>query len=71
MVEIARTAQQVNLRTQNIGARRLHTVMSALLDEALFDAPRARLRSLRITRPYVQRKLQSILENEDLTRYIL
>ncbi|MEW6750164.1 MAG: ATP-dependent protease ATPase subunit HslU [Candidatus Latescibacterota bacterium] len=71
VAEIAHIAHEVNTRTQNIGARRLHTVMSALLEDALFDAPHMRRRSLRITRPYVQRKLQSILENEDLTRYIL
>lgn len=71
VTEIAHTAQEVNLRTQNIGARRLHTVMSALLEDVLFDAPHMRRRTLRIARPYVQRKLQTILDNEDLTRYIL
>ena len=69
--EIARIAYEVNMRTENIGARRLHTVMSTLLDEPLFDAPQAKEKRLRITRGFVRDKLQCILEDEDLSRYIL
>ena len=69
--EIARIAHEVNLRTENIGARRLHTVMSTLLDELLFDAPDSHEKTVRITRKYVRDRLQSILEDEDLSRYIL
>ena len=69
--EIARIAHEVNLRTENIGARRLHTVMSTLLDELLFDAPDIHKKMVRITRKYVRDRLQSILEDEDLSRYIL
>ena len=69
--EIARIAYQINMRMENIGARRLHTVMSALLDQVLFDAPSIRQKTMRITRKYVTRKLEKILEDEDLSRYIL
>jgi len=69
--EIARIAYEVNMRTENIGARRLHTVMSTLLDEPLFDAPQTKEKRLRITRRFVRDKLQCILEDEDLSRYIL
>jgi len=69
--EIARIAYEVNMRTENIGARRLHTVMSTLLDEPLFDAPQTKEKRLRITRKIVRDKLQCILEDEDLSRYIL
>ena len=69
--EIAAMAHEVNARTENIGARRLHTVMSTLLDEPLFDAPQISGKKLRITRKYVRDRLQSILEDEDLSRYVL
>ena len=69
--EIARIAYEINMRMENIGARRLHTVMSALLDQVLFDAPVLNRKNMRITRKYVSRKLEKILEDEDLSRYIL
>ena len=69
--EIARVAHKANLSSENIGARRLHTVMSTLLDEVLFDAPNLRKKSLRISRRYVCDKLKDILEDEDLNRYVL
>jgi ATP-dependent HslUV protease ATP-binding subunit HslU len=56
---------------ENIGARRLHTVMSTLLDELLFEAPTLEDKTIRITKQYVRDKLESILEDEDLSRYIL
>ena len=69
--EIARIAHVINMRMENIGARRLHTVMSALLDQVLFDAPALKQKTMRITRKYVSRKLEKILEDEDMSRYIL
>ena len=69
--EIARIAYVINMRMENIGARRLHTVMSVLLDQVLFDAPALKQKTMRITRKYVSRKLEKILEDEDMSRYIL
>ena len=69
--EIARTAHEVNERTENIGARRLHTVMTILLDEILFMSPQKRVKVINITRDYVNNVLSEIVEDEDLTRYIL
>ena len=69
--EIARMASQVNERTENIGARRLHTVMEKLLDEISFDAPDMTTTTVTINREYVQEKLAEILEDENLSRYIL
>ena len=69
--EIARIAFEINLQMENIGARRLHTVMSTLLDQILFDAPGARKKTLRITKSYVVKKLKDVLDDEDLSRYVL
>jgi len=69
--EIAVLASNVNERTENIGARRLHTVMEKLLDEISFDAPDMSEKEVTITEEYVQEKLQEILEDENLSRYIL
>ncbi len=68
---IAEFATMVNDRTENIGARRLHTVMEKLLDEVSFDAPDMSARSMVIDRDYVERMLIDIVKNEDLSRYIL
>lgn len=68
---IAETATQVNDRTENIGARRLHTVMERLLDDILFDAPDITEKRIVIDAAYVQRKLEGIKEDVDLSRYIL
>ncbi|MEE9611198.1 MAG: ATP-dependent protease ATPase subunit HslU, partial [Desulfatiglandales bacterium] len=69
--EIASIASQVNERMENIGARRLHTVMEKLLDEISFDAPDMETREVVIDRNYVAEKLKDILEDENLSRYIL
>ncbi len=69
--EIARIAAQVNERTENIGARRLHTVMERLLDEISFDAPENKGSKISITAQYVQERLSEVLKSEDLSRYIL
>ena len=69
--EIAETATVVNEQAQNIGARRLHTIMTTLLEDLLFEVPDASISSKRITRAHVREKLQNIVSNEDLSRYIL
>ncbi|MEO8521278.1 MAG: ATP-dependent protease ATPase subunit HslU [Acidobacteriota bacterium] len=68
---IADFAARVNDRTENIGARRLHTVMERLLDEISFEAPDLCDKSVTIDEPYVDRMLADIVGNEDLSRYIL
>jgi ATP-dependent HslUV protease ATP-binding subunit HslU len=68
---IAEIATEVNNRTENIGARRLHTVMEKLLDEILFDAPDMEETKIAIDAAYVFEKLKEIKEDEDLSRYIL
>lgn len=69
--EIASIASKVNERMENIGARRLHTVMEKLLDEISFDAPDMDTRKIVIDRQYVSDKLKDILEDENLSQYIL
>jgi ATP-dependent HslUV protease ATP-binding subunit HslU len=68
---IARTACEVNDRTENIGARRLHTIMSLLLEDVLFETPERKTKMIRVTPKEVQRRLSRIVENQDLTKYIL
>jgi ATP-dependent HslUV protease ATP-binding subunit HslU len=69
--EIARMAAQVNETTENIGARRLHTVLERLLDEVSFTAPEMRGRTVAIDGATVRQRLGPILEDQDLSRYIL
>jgi ATP-dependent HslUV protease ATP-binding subunit HslU len=69
--EIASMASKVNERMENIGARRLHTVMEKLLDEISFDAPDMTAEEVIIDKEYVVKKLTDILEDENLSRYIL
>ena len=69
--EIASIASKVNERMENIGARRLHTVMEKLLDEVSFDAPDMATKEVVIDKNYVFEKLRDILEDENLSRYIL
>jgi ATP-dependent HslUV protease ATP-binding subunit HslU len=68
---IADFATLVNERTENIGARRLHTVMEKLLDEVSFEAPDLGEQAITITAEYVERMLADIVRNEDLSRYVL
>ena len=68
---IADFAARVNDMTENIGARRLHTVMERLLDELSFDAPDLGHKTIVIDEAYVDRMLADIVRNEDLSRYIL
>jgi len=68
---IAEIAEEVNNRTENIGARRLHTVMERLLEDILFDAPDMKKKRMVIDKDYVESKLKDIKDDEDLSRYIL
>jgi ATP-dependent HslUV protease ATP-binding subunit HslU len=68
---IADFATLVNDRTENIGARRLHTVMERLLDEVSFEAPDLERKDVTVDEAYVDRALADIARNEDLSRYIL
>jgi len=69
--EIATVAAEVNEKAENIGARRLHTVMERLLDEISFDAPDLAGESVTIDQAYVRRMLADIVRDDDLSRYIL
>jgi ATP-dependent HslUV protease ATP-binding subunit HslU len=69
--EIAAFAEQVNNQAENIGARRLHTLMEHLLEDLLFEAPDIGRQDITIDKAYVEEKLRDIKEDEDLTRYIL
>ncbi len=69
--EIASIAAEINSRSEDIGARRLHTVMEKLLEDILFESPDIGTRKIVITKDYVIQKLRSLLKDEDITRYIL
>jgi len=69
--EIARIAEEVNNMTENIGARRLYTIMECLLEDILFEAPDLEARRVVIDKTYVEDKLKDIKDDEDLSRYIL
>ena len=71
IAEIAKTAARVNERTENIGARRLHTIMEKLLEELSFNAPELQDKGLSIDDAFVRERLSDIADNEDLSRYIL
>lgn len=70
--EIAKIATEVNEQVENIGARRLHTILTTLLDEILFDVPdKIPAETVKITAKYVKSKLDSIVKNRDLSKFIL
>jgi ATP-dependent HslUV protease ATP-binding subunit HslU len=69
--EIARIAEEVNNMTENIGARRLYTIMECLLEDILFEAPDLEAKRVIIDKTYVENKLKDIKDDEDLSRYIL
>jgi ATP-dependent HslUV protease ATP-binding subunit HslU len=71
VAEIARFAADVNARMENIGARRLHTIMERLLDELSFEAPEVGEQTVPITATYVRDRLQGLLTDEDLSQYVL
>jgi ATP-dependent HslUV protease ATP-binding subunit HslU len=68
---IARFATSVNDQTENIGARRLHTIMEKLLEEISFEAPDLKKKTVKIDNIYVSKQLAEIVKNQDLSRYIL
>ena len=69
--EIAKIASDVNERAENIGARRLHTILTTLLEDILFDVPNPKIKKITITDKKVRDTLKDIVEDEDLSRYIL
>ena len=71
IAEIAEIATLVNQRTENIGARRLHTILERMLDEISFDAPDRPEKYVQVDARYVREKLSEIIKDEDLSRYIL
>ena len=68
---IARFAANVNEHTENIGARRLHTILEKVLEEISFDAPELKKKTVKVDAAYVQKQLASIVKDQDLSRYIL
>ncbi len=69
--EIANFAAKANVKMEDIGARRLHTIMNSLLDDHLFNMPNSNIKTVTITRTKVKNKLDKIIKNEDLSKYIL
>ncbi len=69
--EIAEIAEKVNENTENIGARRLHTVMEKVMEEISFSAPNIKKKNITIDKKYVQEQLRDIVKDEDLSRFIL
>lgn len=69
--EIASIADSVNQTSENIGARRLHTVMTTLLEDIMFECPEKKSKAVRITKAAVRNRLQDVIEDEDLSKYIL
>jgi len=69
--EIARTAELINARTENIGARRLHTVMEKLLEDISFNAPYMKGQTVVIDAKFVRAKLEPLIKDEELSRYVL
>jgi ATP-dependent HslUV protease ATP-binding subunit HslU len=69
--EVARYAAQVNENSENIGARRLHTIMEKLLEEISFEGPDLRKKNVRVDAAYVRKQLAGIVKDQDLSRYIL
>jgi len=69
--ELARLAAEVNQRMENIGARRLHTILEKLLEDLSFDAPEDAQGTVIVDAPYVRKKLEAIAADQDLARYIL
>jgi len=68
---IARFATTVNEQTENIGARRLHTILEKVLDELSFEAPDLKKKAVKVDAAYVNKQLADIVKNQDLSRYIL
>ncbi|MEO6760334.1 MAG: HslU--HslV peptidase ATPase subunit, partial [Saprospiraceae bacterium] len=69
--EIARFAAQVNELMENIGARRLHTILEKVLEEISFEGPDLKKKTVKIDAKYVQQQLADIVKDQDLSKYIL
>jgi ATP-dependent HslUV protease ATP-binding subunit HslU len=69
--ELARLAAELNKRMENIGARRLQTILAQLLDDLLFEVPQSKTGPFEVTADFVRERLQDIIKDEDLARYIL
>ena len=69
--EIARMAAQANSAMENIGARRLHTIMERLLEEISFNGPDLKKKNIKIDAEYVRKQLAEIIKDQDLSKYIL
>ena len=68
---MAEIADRINNEAENIGARRLHTIMEKVLEEVLFSAPDLIRGTVTVDREYVEKRMSGIVKNEDLTKYIL
>jgi ATP-dependent HslUV protease ATP-binding subunit HslU len=71
LVELARCAAQVNAQAENIGARRLHTILEKVLEEISFEGPDLKKKTVKIDAEYVRKQLMGIIQDQDLSRYIL
>ena len=71
LVELARFAAVVNAQAENIGARRLHTILEKVLEEISFEGPDLKKKTVKIDAEYVRKQLAEIVKDQDLTRYIL
>ena len=68
---IAEIAEEVNLKTENIGARRLHTILEKIMEDVSFEAPYGKTKKVLINKEYIDERLKEIIKDEDLSRYIL
>ena len=68
---IAEIAEEVNLKTENIGARRLHTILEKIMEDVSFEAPYGKAKKVLINKEYIDERLKEIIKDEDLSRYIL
>jgi ATP-dependent HslUV protease ATP-binding subunit HslU len=71
MEEVARMAARVNEETENIGARRLHTILEKVLEDVSFDAPDMKKRKVKVDAAFVRERLSEIVKDQDLSKYIL
>jgi len=71
IARLSEIATEVNSRTENIGARRLHTIMELLLEDVSFNATELEGQTIKITPQYVDDRLKDVVEDQDLSRYIL
>jgi ATP-dependent HslUV protease ATP-binding subunit HslU len=71
LMEVSKFAAQVNETSENIGARRLHTIMEKLLEEISFEGPDLKKKTVKVDAAYVRKQLAEIVKDQDLSRYIL